>query len=183
MTDYPVCWIDTESDGVRPSRRTWEVAIIRQDSADSTPTEITLIISDAGVTGKEEPRALEVNHFETRFVRELQRGESRLPGQRAARIIHDLTKDAWFVAAQPPFDAHSLTTLLDFYGYVPEWKRRLRDIESLTEGHLGLFGIGGLATCATALGVEYDPSVLHTSMGDARLVRACWEKIFLRNRD
>ena len=172
-----VVWIDTESDGVRPDRRTWEVSMIyRRPGEDDT--EMTIIITDSGVTGAEEPYALTVNRYAERFDRELGYGELRMTGARAAAIIHAATRDAYLVGAQVQFDAHSLTRLLQWYGFEPAWKRRLRDIESMVEGHLGQFGIGGLQDCARALGIPVDPTVLHTSLGDARLVRECFDMIY-----
>jgi hypothetical protein len=172
----PICFVDIETDGVRDDRRLWEASIIRVD-ADGV-SEQTVIVTDSGVTGREEPEALEINRYHERFVRQLTYPEMRAPGYAAARVLYQLLDGAWFVAAQPQFDAHSLSRLLRWHGHEPPWKRRLRDIESEIEAHLGTFGIGGLQACAKALGVPVDAAVMHTSLGDARLVRACWERIF-----
>lgn len=176
MTEHVVI-LDVETDGVRPDRRIWEVSMAwRRPGEDDT--EMTIIISDAGVTGAEEPYALTVNRYAERFDRELGYGEVRMPGARAAGIIHAATRDAYLVGAQVQFDAHSLTRLLQWYGFEPAWKRRLRDIEGIVEGHLGRFAIGGLQDCARALGVPVDPATVHTSLGDVRLVRDCFDMIF-----
>lgn len=142
------------------------------------PVEITIIITDSGVTGNEEPYALQVNRYEERFNRELARGEIRMNGQQAAGAIHAFTHGAWLVGAQTQFDVHGLTRLLQWYGFEPAWNRRLREIEGMVEAHLGQFGIGGLQACAKALGIDVDPDAVHTSLGDARLVRDCFDRIF-----
>lgn len=174
-----IVFCDSESDGLRADRRTWEVALIHRDpTADAPDTEVTIIITDSGVTGAEEPDALRINRYEERFNRQLASGEVRRTGYQAALMIQQLTWGAWLVAAQPQFDVHGLTRLLDWYGLKPGWKRRLRDIEGMVEAHLGRFGVGGLQACAEALHIDVDPSVMHTSLGDARLVRACFDRIF-----
>lgn len=181
MIDDPIVFIDTETDGVRAGRRTWEISWIhRAPTHDGTiiDAQATVIITDSGVTGREEPVALEVNRYEERFNRELWPGERRMSGEHAARLIHAGTHGAWLVGAQPQFDDHGLRRLLDWYGLVPQWKRRLRDIESMSEAHLGRFGIGGLQDCARALGIEVDPAKVHTSAGDVELTRDCFDRIF-----
>ena len=177
MTADGVVFVDTETDGVRHGRRTWEVSLISRRATEGE-AEMTIIITDSGVSGREEPRALEVNRFEERFNRELVRGEVRMPGARAAAVISAVTTNAWLIAAQPQFDEVNLARLLRWYGIEPTWQRRLRDIESMTEEHLDQFGIGGLQACAKALEIDVDPAVVHTSLGDARLVRDCFDRIF-----
>ncbi len=170
-----VCFIDTETDGVRPDRRVWEVSIIRQSPAEPTE-EATLIIADAGVTGAEEPKALEINRYWDRVNRTLQHPELRLNGFRAAHAIQEVTRDATLVGAQPQFDAHGLERLLRWYGLEPQWKRRLRCVESMAMGWTGA-ELGGLAECAAAVGIEVPQDELHTSYGDAKLCREIWNEI------
>lgn len=169
----PILFCDTETDGIRPDRRIWEIALILREPTGEE--YLTLIIDDVDMS-KAEPEALAVNHFEERFHRELLPHERRVREFQAAQILHEWTTDATIVGAQPWFDTHGITNLLARHGLEPRWHYRQKCVESLGAGYVRL-DTGGLVTTAQACGVPVDLQAVHTAMGDALLARGIWDVV------
>jgi len=177
----PIAFVDTETDGLHPQRRAWEVAIIRRDP-DGTRQEwrafLPLDLRHA------DPMALQIGRFWDRHPsgRKVS-GKEPCPSDSAVMSAHEaakqimrLTFGATIVGAVPSFDTDVLSRLLRSEGYLPSWHHRLRCVETLTAGHLRIEA-GGLADCALAVGLSYDPTALHTAMGDARLAEQVYDRV------
>lgn len=205
MSKRPLVFLDTETDGLGPRRHAWEIAMVRREP-DGTERETQFFLPlDAS---NAESGALNIGRFYERHPQGV--ALSRMPtppaqwgvlsdvtpatlGHRpaaptltpvpkAARVIAQWTFGATIVGANPAFDVHIIERMLRGNGYEPRWHYRTRDVEAMvcaiTEPDMG-----GLAACANAMGVEVDPKLEHTAMGDVRVVMGIWDAIgFIREQ-
>lgn len=164
----PIVFLDTETVGLDIDDPIWEIAAIRRE-VDGTETthHWHLLDGDQRITP---PRSLPEpfrSDFEARYGVEVEPIGSWFPPQ----DLRDLFADQpTIVGAVPNFDTERIEYQLGVHG----WHHRLRCVETLTAGHLRR-DIGGLADCATALGLPVANA--HTAMGDVLMVRAIWDHI------
>jgi DNA polymerase III epsilon subunit-like protein len=170
-----LAFVDTETTGLHPNRRPWEVAIIRRDLSGVAPeASIVIQVSDVDLSDAD-PQALSIGRFYERHG-VVTRGSQLLTESQAARVVEQWTRGAYLVGAVPSFDAGTLDPMLRRHRLVPAWLHRLRCVETLASGHLGR-EVGGLKDAAKALDLSVDQAVLHTAMGDARLAAAIWDAV------
>ncbi len=174
----PLAFLDTETDGVHPGRKVWEIAVVRREP-DGTETSMECFVEIDLSTA--DPFGLRVGRFWDRhpFGRLISTGNDKwigdalLPHQ-AAIAVAKFTHGAHIVGAVPNFDTETLDPLLRTNGLVPSWHYHLVDVENLA--------IGWLAARGTVIAPPYNskdilelldlPPVpedaLHTAMGDVR---------------
>lgn len=177
----PRAFVDTETTGVHPGRRAWEVAVIRRD--DEGQREWLWQVADVDLSGAD-PAGLKVGGFYERHLPTARPSVDagawitpRLrPEAEVAREVEQVTRGAQIVGAVPSFDTITLDAMLRRHRLIPAWHHRLRCVESLTAGHLRA-EIGGLRACAQALEIEVDPQAEHTALGDARTAMAIWDAV------
>lgn len=188
----PLCFVDTETDGVHPDRKVWEIAIIRREPDGRETTWSDFIEIDLSTA---DPFGLRVGRFYERHPlgRHLS-GLTRPTGKtglgqsltRSAAAMHvaRLTHGAHLVGAVPNFDAEVFDRLLRAHGLAPAWHYHLQDVETLAVGYLR--GQGKLAPAlpwsssdlAQAVGVPPQPEEdRHTALGDARYARAVYDAV------
>lgn len=200
----PLCFIDTETTGVHPGRRPWEIAMIRREP-DGTETEKVLQISHMDLSGAD-PFGLKVGRFYERHLEATTHWNgpivaSRAPGaanlvdeREAARTVEVMTRGAHLVGAVPNFDAETLDPMLRRHGLLPAWHYHLIDVEALAVGYLAAHHqmLGGGPTVAgaacslpwksddlsRACGVEpASDDERHTALGDARWAMRIFDAI------
>lgn len=176
----PIVFCDTETDGLHPGRRAWEIALIRRDDAGERECRMFLPLDLKFA----DPAALRIGGFWDRHPmgRKLSGKDSPQVGDELCAIpcepvtsTHEAAKKvmAWtfgahLVGANPAFDAQILERLLRSEGYLPSWHYRLIDVEALTAGHFGRI-VGGLDACLDALVLPMrDKDAVHTALVDAR---------------
>jgi hypothetical protein len=174
-------WLDTETHRLPPGQRPWEIALI--EDVGGAVSERVIVVLDIDLTDAD-PKSLAMNGFHDRHPLGIEfvgytAGVMYLPAADAAAALDLCTADAEIVAAQPGFDLEGIAALLREHGFRPRWHYRTRCIESETAGFLQR-DVGGLQDCAKQLGIPVDPTAVHSALGDARLVRGCWEHIFRR---
>lgn len=130
-------FLDTETTGLHPQRRAWEVAAIRRES-DGTEVRYRWFID---VTLDEaDPQALRFSRFYDRHPLHATTGPLDLGSvyteRTAAAAIEHVTRDAQLVGSNPAFDAATLDTMLRRHGLLPSWDYRLIDVVPLAAGHL-----------------------------------------------
>ena len=164
-----LCFVDTETDGLGPNCRAWEVAIIRRDDDGQAEHHWFLPLN----LKHSDPFALKVGGFWDRHpVGRKVSGKPEAPcepvtsAHDAARNIMRLTFGATLVGSNPAFDADVLGRLLRCEGYLPSWSHRLRDVATLASGHLSR-DVGGLDGALDALGWHQPDEMRHTAHGDA----------------
>lgn len=196
----PLCFIDTETTGVHPDRKVWEVAMIRRD--EGRPDREVSFFVDVDLSGAD-PFGLAVGRFYERHPAgrwvaglggpiEMPSGSDvggHLAAYFAARTIAKLTHGAHLVGAVPNFDAETLAPLLREYGLIPSWHYHLIDVEALAIGYLSGSDLPESRRLARTLpwksdeisrtcGVE--PAAAeerHTALGDARWAMRLYDAI------
>ncbi len=163
-------FIDTETDGLHPGCRAWEVAIIRRDDDGQSEHHMFLPIELGPWTDR---MALDIGgYFERHPVGRTLAGEGPVPARvtpcdTAAHRVMALTHGAVLVGSAPWFDADVLARLLRSQGCIPTWSHRMRDVATLVAGDQGV-DPGGLSGAMEAVGITMPEGDRHTAMGDAR---------------
>lgn len=131
----PLCFIDTETTGVHPDRRVWEVAIIRRD--DVGLRELVLQVDDVDLSGAD-PFGLKIGGFYERHCDYGGKGDSTraIPEAGVARYVEEWTRGAHLVGAVPNFDADCLDKMLRRHKLIPAWHYHLVDVEAMAVGWL-----------------------------------------------
>lgn len=195
----PLVFIDTETDGLHPGRRAWEIGMIRRDDGGERECRMFLPLD----LKYADPQALRVGGFWERHpVGRRLSGKAVAvddsapccptpeqpvtPVHDAAKKIMEWTFEAHLVGANPAFDAHVLDRLLRAEGYLPSWHYHLIDVEAMALGWLVAHGSAFPSdlipwrsdALAGACGVEPAPeSDRHTALGDARWVRDWYDRM------
>jgi hypothetical protein len=194
----PIVFLDTETDGVHPGRKPWEIAMIRRE-ADGTQGEISFFVTIDLSTA--DPFGLRVGRFYDRHPtgRVISGLDEFNPvaswadpafknREEAAYLVARMTHGAHIVGAVPNFDTEILATLLREHGLCPSWHYHLIDVENLAVGYLygterGKAGFGIAMPWKSddlmeAIGV--DPPTeeeRHTALGDARWAMRAYDAI------
>lgn len=186
----PLCFVDTETDGVYHDRKPWEIALIRRgpdgrETAWSDFVEIDLATAD--------PFGLRIGRFYDRHPlgRYIAHGDIgdqpytplAVDRRTAALRVAQLTHGAHLVAAVPNFDAEVFARLLRDEGLTSSWHYHLIDVEALAVGYLAAQGRPvpppWKSTDVTeVLGVPTPPEhERHTALGDARWAQATYDVV------
>jgi hypothetical protein len=174
----PLCFIDTETTGVHPDRRVWEVAMIRRDDNGQHETSFFVEVDLSNA----DPFGLNVGRFYDRHPHYA--GGDRARGgdwltlyseKEAAQEVEEWTRGAHLVGAVPDFDARTLDPMLRRHGLIPAWHYHLIDVEAMAVGYLAALRGRGVPPPwkSDALSLDCDvkpPSEAerHTALGDAR---------------
>lgn len=193
----PTVFLDTETDGIHPGRRVWEVAMIRRDDAGQRERQFFVALD----MRFSDPYGLSVGRFWDRHpVGRKVSGKDPVPyppalsKHEAAKEVMSWTFGAHLVGAVPNFDSEVLTGLLRSEGYLPQWHYHLVDVEALAVGFLKGRQAGAGPAGATradvvqlpwssdelsiACGVDpATPEDRHTAMGDARWAMRIYDAI------
>lgn len=187
----PMCFVDTETDGVHPGRKPWEIALIRREPGGGEFAVQFLVDIDLSTA---DPFGLKVGRFYDRhpFGREISTGVvdgEIVTCRQAALNVAKFTHGAHLVGAVPNFDAEVFDRLLRTHGLCPSWHYHLIDVESLAVGYLA--GLGDTVPnnelltppwksddLTTALGVEPPAEEeRHTALGDARWAMRVYDHV------
>ena len=135
----PLCFIDTETTGVHPGRKVWEVAMIRRDDRGERETSFFVQVDLAAA----DPFGLSIGRFYERHpTGRYLSGEEDMEvgflrsGLSTAEEVARWTYGAHLVGAVPNFDAETLAPLLRENGLIPAWHYHLVDVENLAAGWL-----------------------------------------------
>jgi len=195
----PLVFLDVETDGLHPSARPWEIAMISR--APGRPDVETVLLVEIPLTEGTDPYALEVGGFYRRHP--LGRflsgslGESMpRPGKgsswqhylsmsEAARTVAQVTHGAHLVGVNPAFDARVLERLMRPQGVVPGWHYHLLDLVAMSIGWINaaddlppVYPPVSSDELSRACGVDPPgPEGRHTAQADARWVRRWWDAI------
>lgn len=179
----PLAFIDTETTGVHPDRRVWEVAVIRRD--DEGQHEFVMQVDDVDLSAAD-PFGLKVGGFYARHIDYMVRGHGEAPHagpeSSVARYVEEWTRGAHLVGAVPNFDADCLDKMLRRHKMIPSWHYHLIDVEAMAVGYLHAKVAAGEEFAEEVFtppwnsdDLSRDCSVLppdeterHTALGDAR---------------
>ena len=183
----PIAFCDTETDGVHPGRKAWEVAIVRREPDGTEEAWEAMLEIDLATA---DPFGLRIGGYYDRHpVGRTVAGHDRHVASSldwpaaAAHQIARLTHGAHIVGAVPSFDTDVLDRLLRGEGYLPAWHYHLVDAENLAVGYLAGQGRPLLPPWSSddltaALGLEpTSEEERHTAMGDVRWAMRLWDRI------
>lgn len=189
MTASPIVFVDTETDSLAPTRKAWEVALIRRNPHTGLDDELHFFVR---INLKDsDPFALSVGGFYDRHPqgRALSRFEIGSVGKpcepqgrlltttEAAQRIASWTHGAHLVGCVPSFDAFTFDRMMRAEGILPGWSHHLIDVQTLAVGWLAAQGRKipipwRSDDLAAACGVPpLSPDDRHTALGDARWAR------------
>ena len=194
----PLCFIDTESDGIHPDRLAWEIALIRRDDSGERTQHLFVDID----LSTADPFGLRVGRFYDRHplgrvIAGVRHCDSPTPPVpmvepgKAAHTVARMTHGAHLVGAVPNFDAEIFDRLLREHGLCPSWHYHLIDVEALAVGYLaGQFSSTGNTPPSVArppwksdllmdqLGVDMpSEEERHTALGDARWAQRVYDRV------
>ena len=169
MSTVPLAFVDTETTGVHPGRRAWEVGIIRREP-DGTEETLHAFVIDVDLTHAD-PFGLKVGRFYDRhpaynddadraLIDDPWRGQRFLELPGGARILYEqdtavrverMTRGAHLVGAVPNFDAETFADMLRRHHLTPAWHYHLIDVEALAVGWI--HGSGRVPNIEHQLGV------------------------------
>jgi hypothetical protein len=146
----PIVFLDTETDGVHPDRKVWEIGMIRRDGDEQRETsffvEIDLSTADpfglkVGRFYERHPLGREISGITQRpalpdGMRHWNAGPMPMSRHSAALTVAGWTHGAHIVGAVPNFDTEVLARLLRDQGLTPSWHYHLIDVEALAVGYL-----------------------------------------------
>jgi len=188
----PIAFVDIESDGVRPDRKPWEIAVIRRNP-DGAETEWSAFV-DIDLGDTPDGFGVKVGGYYDRhpFGRLIAHGDTELLGEQrppeaVAIDVARLTHGAVVVGINPSFDTHTLELLLRANGLIPAWDYTPLCAKTLAVGLL--IGQGLLrpddnpqgppwktADIAEKLRIPLDDE-RHTALGDARLAMRMFDAV------
>lgn len=142
----PLCFLDTETDGVHPDRKVWEIAMVRRDDQGERETSFFVDID----LSTADPFGLKVGRFYERHplgkylagtidyaaMHQLISHTGYFSARQAAIEVARWTHGAHIIGAVPNFDTEVLGNLLREHEIIPAWHYHLCDIENLAVGYL-----------------------------------------------
>lgn len=145
-TAPPICFVDTETTGLHPDRRAWEVAIIRRE--DGKDRTWLMQVEDVDLSSAD-PFALQIGGF---YERHVSIGHKMPfasaicePGSgpasafsndeaQVARTVEKVTRGAHMVGLNPGFDADVFDKMLRRHNMIPGWNYHLIDVANMALG-------------------------------------------------
>ncbi len=186
-----IAWCDTETTGLHPGCRPWEIAAIIRPAGGDVRSDIPLRwfidVRDLDL-GNADPKALAIGGF---YQRHPQMVDDQVPRDEAPGVfrlgdalaaIERLLRGAVVFGSNPGFDTGVLDPLMRAYRILPSWHYHPVDVPTLAEGWLRGSGrplpeqLKSDARCRAA-GVDPDRYDRHTALGDCELFRAVYERI------
>lgn len=161
-------YVDVETDGVRPDAQVWEIALIEGANDREHVYHLEIDLSKA------ETQALRLNRY---YERRYKEDWSFIDPKLAALQVATLTAGKVLVGAIPWFDSEKLERFLRSNGQAPSHDYHLVDIESYVAGAYGLTPPWKLSSITRAAGLNPEAFDSHTALGDARLVKALYERV------
>ena len=178
----PIVFLDTETTGLHPERRAWDIALIRRDESAEIRHQWFIEAEDLDL-GNADPFALQVSQFYDRHPDYGHSDVVPLAEQAVLEAVERLTRGAHLVGAVPSFDANVLDRRMRAHGLLPAWHHHLIDVEALAVGYLAAKGKTvdlpwRSDDLSNACGVEPPASNRrHTALEDARWAMRWYDAI------
>lgn len=185
----PIVYLDTETDGVHPDRRIWEIALIRREHGHEVEMAIFVDID----LSTADPFGLKIGHFYDRHpqgrLASGQDADLTLLTARAdaALTVAQYTHGAHVIGLNPSFDTELLGALLRESGLVPAWRYHPIDVKSMAVPWLQTQGL--LTDVEEPLDLTSDELAemcgvqpptqeeRHTALGDTRWVKRWHQRL------
>lgn len=186
-----VAYVDTETGGLDPRHRPWEIGIILTWGGDSLSPEherrYLIHVADFDPSTAD-PKALDMNGFHHRHPQGAKADASLvathmsnraedyyyLTEEHAAAVVADILDGCVIIACNAGFDVYGqLAPMLARHGHLPTWHYNPVDVTAYAAGVLGWPPSTQLSSrsVADALGVFRDMSTAHSAMADCEYAR------------
>jgi DNA polymerase III epsilon subunit-like protein len=135
MIATTLVFIDTETTGLGPNARPWEVAFIRREPSGGLYRH-SFMVGDIDLSDAD-PAALEVGGFYDRHpCYNTNSVALTRPESAVAHSVEAHTRGAHLVGVNPAFDAAVLDRMLRRHGRIPRWHYHLLDVPAMALGYL-----------------------------------------------
>jgi hypothetical protein len=173
-----IIFLDTETTSLdRRKRRIWDLAyIIRRPGEPDVERQFFMDVPLCHA----DPMSLKIGGFYERHPNPYDKIDNHRGITKTWKVVTTVSEDfhgAMIVGAVPSFDEETLAKLLRSWDLVPTWHYHLCDIESMAAGALKLQPPWDFDKVLAAYGLVYDEADRHTALGDARMVRALYDKV------
>lgn len=192
MTDtqtLTLVFLDTETTGLRPDRRVWDLALITRRPGEADQEWQRFVGAEDLDLANADPFGLKVGKFYDRHPQMNATGEDPFLayGQMTTEAgamweLEGMTRDAIIVGAVVNFDTEVLDRRMRHHGLLPSWRYHLVDVETLAAGQLGLTPPWNFDGILERYGLSYSPEDRHTALGDARMVRDLYDAVILAHK-
>lgn len=178
-----IVFLDTETTGLHPDRRAWDVGLIVRDLDHPETGDVEhqwLVDADDLDLGNADPFGLKVGKFYERHPRYNDTEDPWLVVYEESDVlsrVERLTRGATLVGAVPNFDTEVLGTRMRANGILPSWHYHLVDVETLAAGWLRKPPPWDFDDLLAACGLKYDEADRHTALGDARMARDLYDAV------
>jgi DNA polymerase III epsilon subunit-like protein len=175
-------FLDTETTGLHPARRAWDIgAIVRDPGQPGDDVEHQWYVDAMHLDlGNADPFGLKVGHFYERHPQYDGREDGYLfveDEEDVLEAVEAVTRGAIIVGAVPNFDTEVLGVRTREHGILPSWHYRLVDVETLAAGALRRPPPWGFDDLLAAYGLTYAEEDRHTALGDARMARDLYDAV------
>src|SRR5690349_18288851 len=203
----PIVFLDTETTGLHPGRKIWEIGAVRRE-IDGSEKELLLQIDPIDISDAD-PMGLKIGGFFERHFSfasddyEHPYNLSVVSEKTAAQIIRAFTHGAHIIGAVPNIDTESLDKLLRQNSFLGTWHYHLIDVETLAIGFIKgykravLYNPGIPISDDSRVNFAYDVSLpwksdelsraigvepptdeeRHTAMGDCKWAMRTYDKV------
>lgn len=183
-------FLDTETTGLDPDiHEVWEVGcIVRNyyEDIQSQDEELQWFLPLFNFQHAD-PFALEIGKFWDRYKWPDPQAYNDTEMGEWCRMFMQLTKGAYIVGAVPNFDIERLDRLCHRYGYRLFNHYHLVDVEAICAGYLKIQPPWKSDEIFQKLGINTESEEYvqgkHTALGDARVVRDVYDRIFTETKD
>lgn len=175
-------FLDTETTGLRPDRRAWDVGLIIRDPGqpgDGVEHQWFVDADDLDL-GNADPFGLEVGRFYERHPQYNGTDDGFLHVEEEVTVlasVEAITRGAILIGAVPNFDAEVLGERMRANGILPSWHHHLVDVETLAAGALRQPPPWDFDAMLAAYELKYDDADRHTALGDARMARDLYDAV------
>lgn len=183
-----LAFVDIETTGLDPDRHEiWEVGVIIRDGA-ADDVEHHWFLEPHALENADQV-ALQIGRYHERHpLGYLCESDQVYDVIRDGQASHEIAAALWdscLVGANVRFDAGFLERFLRWNQDTPGWHHRLCDVESAIGGKYAIEPPKewGLKKLAPLTGCDLSAYEEHTALGDARLARDCYDRVFLTGRD
>jgi DNA polymerase III epsilon subunit-like protein len=175
-------FLDTETTGLRPDRRAWDIgAIVRDPGQPGDGVEHQWFVDAVDLDlGNADPFGLKVGHFYERHPQHNGSEDAFLHVHEEADVLEQVeavTRGAILVGAVPNFDAEVLGARMREHGILPSWHYHLVDVETLAAGAIGQEPPWNFDAMLAVFGLQYAEEDRHTALGDARMARDLYDAV------
>jgi DNA polymerase III epsilon subunit-like protein len=183
MPPRALVFIDTETTGLHPGRRPWEIAVIRRHGDEQTRLHLCVDLVDLDLASAD-PAGLSISGFHRRHPQARQRPlhiPRVYPAAQAAELVDQWTADATVVGVVPRFDTECLAEMLGRQRVTPHWHNDVVDVVPLAVA--AVRGTGrdpepGFGDLSRQCGVKPPGrAARHTALGDARWAMRWYDKL------